>query len=151
MCSCGKWMVPLSLVFVFCFHAYIFPHFLIFSLNSTTHFWQHCERKLPSPLQESLLQGAFRNVGLQIKSSIFPSAFLFSVLRMETFLSPNVKINGQFLTSNTSLLGSVSNLCHLISFTMQCQALAVYSLCSWWFHPVPYCQVLSPAICIFEL
>lgn len=36
---CREWMVPLSLEFLFCFHAYIFPHFPIFSLNSTTQFW----------------------------------------------------------------------------------------------------------------
>lgn len=95
-------MVPLSLVSVFCFHAYIFPHFLIFSLNSTAEFWQHGTPPARIPATGSLQECWISDQNLNLPKCIF-----LSVLRMETFLSSNVMINGQFLTSDASLLGSV--------------------------------------------
>lgn len=62
-----------------CLH---FSHFLLFPLELTTHILQRGDRQLP-PKRSPCSRGAFRNVRLQIKSSNFPSAFLFSILRME--------------------------------------------------------------------
>lgn len=143
------WRVDRSSVLQFSvsilFSCLLFSCFLLFALNSTTHILQHGDRKLTC--QSPYSRRAFRNVRPQIKSSNFPSAFLFSVLKMERDLSVTHR---QFLTSNTSLLGSVSDLSHLVSFTRQCQCLAVYSLCSWQFYPVPCCQIISPAKPVFS-
>lgn len=72
---------------------------------------------------ESLLHRGFRNARLQIKSSNFLTALLFSVLRMETFLFPSVKMHSQSLTSNTSLLQCLT--LSTSSHSQQCQTLAV--------------------------
>ena len=68
---------------------FLCEHFscFLYPLNSTTHILQHGDRQLPLPPPSLCFLGAFRNARLQIKSSDLPSAFLFSVLRMERALS----------------------------------------------------------------
>lgn len=111
------------------------PHFsLHVPLNSTTGILQHDNSQLvpwrvPSP--ERLQECQASDQKPRLANCIFVLCVKEEILSAEdeTFLLPGVKMHGQFLTSHTSVFGSVFDLSH--SLTKQRQTLAVSLLCSW--------------------